>query len=213
MWAKTVAFDLPHPGVTSITESVNECYRNVTPATALKRPCVVRIYWSARIITSLTSQTNQFATTSPLRSATLPRLRQHICPLVLETNHAQRCTPPSRGNSLPHRRLRMIVFVGCASIIALWGRYHFTTVQVNNDPTSTPDLAAATEAAQPLLDALEKYHAENGLYPATLDQLPSKQLPSLRVHGYLYSARGDWVYKSDPCVARETPPWLDNERS
>ena len=113
-------------------------------------------------------------------------------------------TAPYSGNPLPHRRLCMIVFVGCAVIIALWGRYHFTTIQVNNDPTSTPDLAAATETAQPLLDALVKYHAENGLYPTTLDQLPSKQLPSLRVRGYLYSARStDWVYRSDTCVARE----------
>jgi hypothetical protein len=74
----------------------------------------------------------------------------------------------------------MTVFVGCAVIIALWGRYHFTTVQVNNDPTSTTDLAAATETARPLLDALEKYHAENGLYPTTLDELTAAQIPSLR---------------------------------
>ena len=79
-------------------------------------------------------------------------------------------TAPIRGNPLPHRRLRIILFVGCAAIIALWGRYRFITVQVNNDPTSTPDLAAATETAQPLLDALVKYQAENGLYPASLDQ-------------------------------------------
>jgi hypothetical protein len=98
----------------------------------------------------------------------------------------------------------MIVFFGCALIIFASARYHVTTVQVNSDPTSTPDLAAATETAQPLLDALVKYHAEKGLYPTTLDQLPSSQLPSLRVRGYLYSARTtDWVYKSDDCVARE----------
>jgi hypothetical protein len=112
-------------------------------------------------------------------------------------------TAPYRGNPLPNRRLRMTVFVGCAVIIALWGRYHFTTVQVNNDPTSTTDLAAATETARPLLDALEKYHAENGLYPTTLDELTAAQIPSLRGRGYLYSASGDWVYKSDACVARE----------
>jgi hypothetical protein len=112
-------------------------------------------------------------------------------------------TAPYRGNPLPHRRLRMLVFVGCAVIILAWARYHFTTVQVNNDPTSTPDLAAATETAQPLLEALDKYHAENGLYPTNLDELPSGQLPSLRGRGYMYSASGDWVYKSDACAARE----------
>jgi hypothetical protein len=30
MWAEIVAFDLPDPDVTSITESVNERYRDVT---------------------------------------------------------------------------------------------------------------------------------------------------------------------------------------
>jgi hypothetical protein len=113
-------------------------------------------------------------------------------------------TAPYRGNPLPHRRLRMIVFFGCTLIVFVWARYHLTTVQVKDDPTSTPDLAAATDMAQPLLAALGKYHAENGLYPATLDQLASGLSPSLRVRGYLYSARtSDWVYKSDACVARE----------
>jgi len=113
-------------------------------------------------------------------------------------------TAPYRGNPLPHRRLRMIAFFGCALITFAWARYHFTTAQVNNDPTSMPDLAAATDTAQPLVAALGKYHAENGLYPASLAQLASGQPRSLRDRGYLYSARqGDWVYKSDACVTRE----------
>jgi hypothetical protein len=39
--------------------------------------------------------------------------------------------------------------------------------------------------------------------PTTLDELTAAQLPSLRGRGYLYSASGDWVYKSDACEARE----------
>ena len=99
----------------------------------------------------------------------------------------------------------MFAFVGFALIFSLWAGYHFTNVKVNRDPTSAPDLAGATEAAQPLLEALEKYHADNGLYPATLDTLTEAHLPSLGGrHGFLYSARNaDWVFKSDACDARE----------
>jgi len=114
-------------------------------------------------------------------------------------------TAPSGRNVTPNQRLRMIVFIGFTVIISLWANYHFTTVKVNEDPTSAPDLAAAKEAAQPLLEALEKYHADNGLYPTTLDSLTGAHSSSVRgQHGYLYSARnGGWVYKSDACAARE----------
>ena len=73
------------------------------------------------------------------------------------------------------------------------------------DPTSVPDLASATDATQPLLAALEKYHAANGLYPTTLNHLTAAHLPSTGGrNGFLYSARSeDWVYQSDTCVARE----------
>jgi hypothetical protein len=103
------------------------------------------------------------------------------------------------------RRLRTFALVGFALLLGLWARYRFTNVKVNEDPTSAPNLARATEAAQPLLEALEKYHADNGLYPATLDHLTTAHLPSLGGrHGFLYSARnGDWVFKSDTCAARE----------
>jgi hypothetical protein len=97
----------------------------------------------------------------------------------------------------------MIVLVGFALVFGLWANYHFTNLKVSEDPTSAPGLAAAKEAAQPLLDALEKYHTDNGLYPTTLDNLTGANLPPVRVrHGYLYSAAG-WVYKSDTCAARE----------
>jgi hypothetical protein len=103
------------------------------------------------------------------------------------------------------RGLRTVAFIGCVLIFGMWWSYHLTNVRVNDDPTSVPDLTGATAAAQPLLEALEKYHAENGLYPPTLDNLTAPNLPSHgRRHGFLYSARNaDWVYKSDTCVARE----------
>lgn len=103
-------------------------------------------------------------------------------------------------------RLHKVALVGLILIFGLWASYHFPNARVEHDPTSAPDLAEATEAAQPLLEALEKYHAANGLYPVTLDQLTAAgftaHLPAHgRRDGFLYS--GDWVYKSDACVARE----------
>jgi len=99
----------------------------------------------------------------------------------------------------------MLAFVGFALIFSLWAGYYFTNIKVNEDPTSATNLAAATEAALPLLEALENYHADNGLYPTTLDNLTAAHLPALGgQHGFLYSARNaDWVYKSDACAERE----------
>jgi hypothetical protein len=114
-----------------------------------------------------------------------------------------------------------------AMIFAVWARFHFTTARVKNDPTSESNLQTAKASAQPLLDALEKYRGDNGLYPATLDQLSSDPLkggPSnekyltspVGPHSYRYSARqNDWVYKSDECRAREKSlhGWILKETS
>ena len=114
-------------------------------------------------------------------------------------------TASSEGNLTLTQRLGKFAFVGFVLIFGLWASYYLTNVKVNEDPTSAPDLAGATNAAQPLLEALEKYHADNGLYPTTLDHLTAAHLPSIGGrNGFLYSARsGDWVYKTDTCVARE----------
>jgi hypothetical protein len=102
-------------------------------------------------------------------------------------------------------RLHKLGLMGVILIFGLWGSYHFNNARVNEDPTSASDLAEATAAAQPVLEALEKYHSANGLYPVTLDQLTaagfSGHVPEHGRHGFLYS--GDWVYKSDACAARE----------
>jgi hypothetical protein len=105
-------------------------------------------------------------------------------------------------------RLHKVALAGLILIFGLWANYYFNNARANEDPTSAPDLAAATRAAQPVLEALEKYHAANGFYPVTLDQLTTAgfiaHLPEHgRRHGFLYS--GDWVYKSDACAAREKP--------
>jgi hypothetical protein len=82
--------------------------------------------------------------------------------------------------------------------------FHSTNRRVDSDPASEAGLAAAQEEAEPLLDALEKYHGDSGLYPPTLDTLVPAYLPSLRgIRMYRYSARSyDWVYKSDACADR-----------
>jgi len=83
------------------------------------------------------------------------------------------------------RRLRIFVLVGLALLFGFWWNYHSANFKVNDDPTSAPNLAAAKEAAQPLLDAPEKYHADNGLYPRTLDSFDRSGLTS--------SSRAAWL--------------------
>jgi hypothetical protein len=99
----------------------------------------------------------------------------------------------------------MIVFVLIAAPALLWARFHVANIRVTNDLSSQADLIAATEQVQPLVDALEKYRVENGLYPATLDRLSPAYLPySQNFRAFRYSARhSDWVFQSDSCITRE----------
>lgn len=110
-----------------------------------------------------------------------------------------------RGDVMPNQRLLLAAFVTFVLIFGTWARFHFTNVKVNADPTSEPNLVEATKAAQPLLEALEKYRTNNGLYPTTLDHLTGAYLPSLGgLRSFRYSARrADWVFKFDSCAARE----------
>jgi hypothetical protein len=103
------------------------------------------------------------------------------------------------------RVVQTITLAVFALIFAMWARFHFTTARVNDDPSTGPRLAEAKTNAQPVLDALEKYRGDNGLYPVVLNQLNGKYLPSpLGPHSFRYSARqNDWVYKSDECRERE----------
>jgi hypothetical protein len=101
--------------------------------------------------------------------------------------------------------LRMLAFIFIVLIVSLWGRFYFAGNEVKNDSTTQPDLDAAKQSAQPLLDELEKYRAANGLYPPTLKQLdPTSRHRNKDAEEYVYSARrNDWVLSSDVCPARE----------
>jgi len=106
---------------------------------------------------------------------------------------------------LPHQRLGVIAFVILASSIALWWRYDSASVRVTDDPRSQADLETNSKQAQPLLDALERFRTDNGIYPTTLNQLAPAYLPSVQPFAtFRYSARhSDWVFLSDACITRE----------
>lgn len=102
------------------------------------------------------------------------------------------------------QRLLLIAIVGCLAILGTCLNFHSTNRRLDNDPAAQANLAAAKAETQPLLDALEKYRGDTGLYPPTLDELVPAYLPSLRgIRIYRYSARTyDWVYKSEACADR-----------
>ena len=90
----------------------------------------------------------------------------------------------------PGQRLRLIAIVGCPAIFGTCVSFHSANRRVDSDPAAQANLAAAKQEAQPLLDALEKYRGDTGLYPPTLDKLVPAYLSSLRgIRIYRYSAR------------------------
>lgn len=96
--------------------------------------------------------------------------------------------------------IALIVFL---LIFGTWLRFHLASASVNNDPSTQTDFVTAKTNAEPLLQTLEKYRGDTGLYPATLDQLTGAYSPS-GAHSFRYSARAnDWVYKTDACKERE----------
>jgi hypothetical protein len=106
---------------------------------------------------------------------------------------------------VPYQRLRMLAFVLLAGSVAMWWRYHSANVRVADDPTSQTALADNSTQARPLVDALEKFRSDNGLYPTSLNQLAPAYLPSVQhFAAFRYSARhSDWVFLSDACISRE----------
>jgi hypothetical protein len=114
-------------------------------------------------------------------------------------------SPAQQGITRPHLQLWMLALILAAVPAFFWARFHFASLRVNQDPSSQPDLTAAVDQAGPLIKALEKYHADNGLYPATLDRLSPAYLASLgNLHGFRYSSRhSDWVFQSNACIDRE----------
>jgi hypothetical protein len=106
---------------------------------------------------------------------------------------------------LAHRGLPMIAFVILASSIVLWWRYHSANTPSADVRTLPSNLEADTRQARPLVHALERFRADNGLYPTTLNQLAPAYLPSVEpFSAFRYSARhSDWVFLSDSCLTRE----------
>ena len=110
-------------------------------------------------------------------------------------------TSPKRP-TLPQQALRLLAIAGLVLIVGSWMRSYSESLRAASDPVWAADLQAAQERAQPLLDALEKYHADNGLYPATLGKLSPAYLVSAQDFSrFRYSARhSDWVRESDDCI-------------
>ena len=105
----------------------------------------------------------------------------------------------------PRHRLRVFGIIAVILIGSFWARYYFTNLEAKNHPTSHADLGEAEQNAQPLLDALNKYHSANGVYPSSFDRL-DLTAPDRESYGqaYLYSGRRpDWIFKSDTCPAGE----------
>jgi hypothetical protein len=110
----------------------------------------------------------------------------------------------ARQNSNQQHLLRFTVLIGLLAIFGLWASYYLTNMQVERNATTQPEMATAKQAAQPLLDALEKYHSDHSLYPARLRLLTPGYLPSLQSWAnYKYCAEPVRVLKDDPCSARE----------
>jgi hypothetical protein len=84
---------------------------------------------------------------------------------------------------------RKIMIFPLALVLGLWAHFYFPGFMVNHDKTSHANLIAEQDKAQPLIDALEKYRADNGYYPTTLAALNGNYLSSsVEPHGFLYSA-------------------------
>jgi hypothetical protein len=84
---------------------------------------------------------------------------------------------------------RKILIFPIALLLALWAKFYFPSFVVNHDKTSHADMLVEEDKAQPLIEALEKYRSDNGVYPTTLAGLGGKYLSSLtEAAGFLYSA-------------------------
>ncbi len=102
--------------------------------------------------------------------------------------------------------LKKIAFVGCFLILVMFGKTLISSVTVNFDRVADTEKQQIAARAQPLLAALERYRAEKGFYPPSLDRLPRKYLASRNgLPDFLYSAEeSDWIkVASAECAARE----------
>jgi len=100
------------------------------------------------------------------------------------------------------RRVGFVLFI---LIFGVFAAMYFTNLRVKRDCKSGLYLAAQEQQAQPLLEALEKYREDHGLYPSNLDQITPTYLASgWGADRFLYTARrADWALKSADCTSRE----------
>jgi hypothetical protein len=99
--------------------------------------------------------------------------------------------------------LNVVGFI-CFLLAAFWLKWAMTNSRMLNDETSKANLSSASQNATPLIEALEKYRADNGFYPITLNALNAGYHSTRSMHSLLYSANlGDWIFKSQACTARQ----------
>lgn len=114
---------------------------------------------------------------------------------------------------MPLKNISVVQAIGIAGIliVGLWASWYLPNLRVQTDTTSAPDLLAASGKMQPLVEALEKYRADNGFYPTALEKLnanyrsaKSGNSGKARMAGILYSAHTeDWILESEACGVRE----------
>jgi hypothetical protein len=96
-------------------------------------------------------------------------------------------------------RAQSAFFVFLLVIFCCYAIYKWNRQSVEADPEVRLAVASARTEAQPLIDALEKYHLLHGVYPRSIKDLPQNYLWGK----YLYqTSQLNAVYKSLDCQQR-----------
>lgn len=96
--------------------------------------------------------------------------------------------------------LRKIAFGLVIAIVASVGMCTAETKMITADPAVQPALAQAKTDAQPLLAALDAYHATNGFYPPSVSDLA---VGDANARNYTYETYSiNRVYKSLACAGQ-----------
>jgi hypothetical protein len=91
------------------------------------------------------------------------------------------------------------LFIFLALIISWYAFYKWNKRSLESNPAIELALSSAQKDAQPLIDAIEKYHTEHGFYPRSIKDLPYSALWGK----YLYQTSSlNSVYKSLDCQRR-----------
>lgn len=103
---------------------------------------------------------------------------------------------PSSGRL--KRVLGAAILILLIPVTCVWRLQHVIQ-QVADDPVATTNLAAVRRLGQPIIAALDRFHAEHAMYPTTLDELGLTSTPP----GFLYyPGLSASIYKSPECAAR-----------